>query len=64
MKAILRLVNFDGFDINTETGEIKIKNILLRFDPRAANLEIDLLDALDLAVKALRDGTVKPTYIH
>ena len=64
MKTRLEFVNFDGFDINADTGEVKIKNISLRFDPKSTDLHIDLLDALDLAVKAIREGTVKPTYIN
>lgn len=64
MKTTLTFVGFDGCDINADTGEIKIKNILLRFDPKSTDLHIDLLNALDLAVKAIKAGTIKPTYVN
>jgi hypothetical protein len=64
MNTKLELVQLDGCDINANTGEITIKNIRLKFDSKVTDIEIDFLDALDLVVKALRSGQIKPTFIN
>ena len=63
MNTKLELVGIEGVHVNIGRGEINIKNISLRFDPKSVDLDLDLLDALDLVVQAVRSGTIKPTYM-
>ena len=64
--ATLRLVNIDKCHIDVDKGVLIIKNLIFEFDhPKdAPELELDFLEAIDLAFQYLKTGKVKPTLIN
>jgi hypothetical protein len=60
----LTLVNIDGCHIDTDKGEMTIRNLKFSFDSSGTEIEIDFLEAIKIALKAIESGEIKVGFIN